>query len=77
LELITYEGGQPVVGSGGNENNDIPNQKLCAANHNSDVDRVYCNYLNYLSAGKMQIALPRAGLYFLRTRAGVVKLLVL
>lgn len=178
LKLITYEGGQHLVGTGGNENIDILTQKLIAANHHPDLERVYCDYLDYwyennselfthfsshgsyskwgswgiketmadvenpkylamqacvfnansvsideaqvtkpsitaypnpshdgrftltglpegkwicvdiagrevpcqidyLSAGKMQVTLPRAGVYFLRTRAGVVKLLVL
>jgi len=47
LDLITYEGGQHLVGTGGNENNDILTQKLIAANHHPDLERVYCDYLNY------------------------------
>lgn len=47
LDLITYEGGQHLVGSGGNENNDILTQKLIAANHHPGLERVYCDYLDY------------------------------
>jgi len=47
LDLITYEGGQHLVGTGVNVNNDLLTQKLIAANHHPDLERVYCDYLDY------------------------------
>ena len=47
LDLITYEGGQHLVGSGGNENITALTQKLMAANHHPDLEQVYCEYLDY------------------------------
>lgn len=47
LDLIAYEGGQHLVGTNGNENNDLLTQKLVAANHHPDLEQVYCEYLNY------------------------------
>jgi hypothetical protein len=47
LDLITYEGGQHLVGTGGNENIDALTQKLIAANHHPDLEPVYCEYLDY------------------------------
>lgn len=46
LDLIAYEGGQHLVGTGGNENNDLLTQELTAANHHPDLEQVYCDYLN-------------------------------
>jgi len=47
LDLITYEGGQHLVGTGVNVNNDLLTQKLIAANHHPNLERVYCDYLDY------------------------------
>jgi len=47
LDLITYEGGQHLVGSAGNENITALTQKLIAANHHPDLEQVYCEYLDY------------------------------
>lgn len=47
LELITYEGGQHLVGTGGNENIEELTEKLIAANHHPDLQDVYCRYFDY------------------------------
>jgi len=47
LELITYEGGQHLVGTGGNENIEELTEKLIAANHHPDLQDVYCQYFDY------------------------------
>lgn len=47
LELIAYEGGQHLLGTGGNENIDLLTQKLTAANRHPDLEQVYCDYLEF------------------------------
>ena len=46
LELVAYEGGQHLLGTGGNENIDELTQKLTAANHHPDLEAVYCDYFD-------------------------------
>jgi hypothetical protein len=47
LMLITYEGGQHLVGYHGVENNDTLTEKLIAANRHQDMQNLYCQYLDY------------------------------
>ena len=47
LDLICYEGGQHLVGIGGNENIDELTEKLIATNHHPDLQAVYCQYLDH------------------------------
>lgn len=47
LNLICYEGGQHLVATGNNVNNDTLTQKLIAANRTSIMGDAYCNYINY------------------------------
>jgi hypothetical protein len=46
LGLIAYEGGQHLLGTGGNENLDALTQKLTAANRHPDLQQVYCDYFD-------------------------------
>ena len=46
-ELITYEGGQHLVGHSGNENIQELTDKLTAANRHPDLQDVYCQYFTY------------------------------
>ncbi len=46
LDLICYEGGQHLVGNGGNENNTELTAKLNAANHHPDLEEAYCEYMD-------------------------------
>ncbi|WP_084067757.1 hypothetical protein [Desulfocicer vacuolatum] len=48
LELICYEGGQHLVGTLGNENNDILTGKLLAANRSLEMGALYTQYLTLL-----------------------------
>ncbi len=47
LDLISYEGGQHLVGTGGNVNINDLTQKLILANHHPDLEDVYCQYLDF------------------------------
>lgn len=47
MDLICYEGGQHLVGIGGNENIDELTEKLIAANHDPGLQAVYCQYFDY------------------------------
>lgn len=51
LWLITYEGGQHLVGSGGNENNQELTDKLIAANRHQRMYDLYIEYLDMLRDG--------------------------
>jgi hypothetical protein len=53
LDLVAYEGGQHLLGTGGNENIDELTQKLIAANHHPALQSVYCDYFDswYESGG--------------------------
>ncbi len=48
LWLITYEGGQHLAGTMGNENNDVLTDKLIAANRHPLMYDLYINYLDTL-----------------------------
>ncbi|MFK5953882.1 MAG: hypothetical protein QM498_12545 [Desulfobacterium sp.] len=50
LELICYEGGQHLVGTLGNENNDILTEKLLTANRSPEMGTLYTEYLTLLQA---------------------------
>ena len=50
LELICYEGGQHLVGTHGNENNDTLTEKLLRANRSSEMGTFYTEYLTLLQA---------------------------
>jgi hypothetical protein len=47
LKLLAYEGGQHLVGTGNNLNNDTLTAKLIATNHDAALQALYCTYLNY------------------------------
>lgn len=47
LQLIAYEGGQHLVGTGNNINDTILTPKLIAANQDSAMERLYCQYFNF------------------------------
>lgn len=47
LNLICYEGGQHLVATGNNVNNDLLTQKLIEANRTSTMGLAYSDYLNY------------------------------
>lgn len=47
LRLITYEGGQHLVGTGANINNDALTTKLVAANRNAAMQELYCQYFDH------------------------------
>ncbi len=47
LRLVTYEGGQHLVGTGANINIDVLTEKLIAANHHPDLQDIYCAYLEH------------------------------
>ncbi len=47
LQLITYEGGQHLVATGENMNNDTLTEKLMAANHDPAIQAIYCDYLDF------------------------------
>lgn len=47
LNLICYEGGQHIVATGNNVNNDTLTQKLMAANRTTEIGAAYCDYINY------------------------------
>ena len=49
--LIAYEGGQHLVGSGGNENNQTLTDKLIATNRDSRMYDLYLEYLDMLDEG--------------------------
>jgi hypothetical protein len=46
LTLVAYEGGQHLVGTGSNINNAVLTQKLIAANRDSAMQALYCDYLD-------------------------------
>ena len=50
LELICYEGGQHLVGTLGNENNDTLTEKLLTANRSPEMGTLYTEYLTLLQA---------------------------
>jgi len=47
LKLMCYEGGQHVVATGNNVNNDALTSRLIAANHHPDMQNMYCEYFKY------------------------------
>ena len=47
LDLICYEGGQHLVATGNNINNDALTEKLKATNHHEGMYDLYCGYLNF------------------------------
>ncbi len=47
IDLITYEGGQHLVGSRGNENIEELTNKLIAANHHPKMKELYQQYFNH------------------------------
>jgi hypothetical protein len=47
LKLLAYEGGQHLVGTGNNLNNDTLTAKLIATNHDVALQVLYCTYLDY------------------------------
>ncbi len=47
LKLLAYEGGQHLVGTGNNMNNDTLTAKLIATNHDAALQALYCTYLDY------------------------------
>jgi len=50
LELICYEGGQHLVGTLGNENNDVLTDKILTANRSSEMGTLYTEYLTLLQS---------------------------
>ncbi|MBU6159187.1 MAG: T9SS type A sorting domain-containing protein [Bacteroidetes bacterium] len=46
LDLVCYEGGQHLAGTGNNANNDVLTEKLINANRNAEMGTLYCDYLN-------------------------------
>jgi len=46
LRLIAYEGGQHLVGTGNNLNNDLLTQKLISANRQPAMKDLYCQYVD-------------------------------
>lgn len=47
LRLMTYEGGQHLVGTGANVNNDALTAKLVAANRDAGMQDLYCQYFDH------------------------------
>lgn len=47
LQLICYEGGQHLVATGANVNNNTLTEKLIAANLHPDMQELYCQYFNH------------------------------
>lgn len=47
LQLICYEGGQHLVATGNNINDNTLTSKLIATNHDTGLQNLYCNYLDY------------------------------
>jgi hypothetical protein len=47
LDLIVYEGGQHLVATGNNINNDTLTQKLIAANRDTAMYGLYCDYFDF------------------------------
>ncbi len=47
LSLICYEGGQHLVATGNNTNNNALTTKLIAANHDAALQNLYCDYFDY------------------------------
>ncbi|HRQ29379.1 MAG TPA: T9SS type A sorting domain-containing protein [Saprospiraceae bacterium] len=47
LELICYEAGQHLVATGNNVNNTVLTNKLIAANHDSALEELYCDYMDF------------------------------
>lgn len=55
LDLVCYEGGQHLAGTGNNANNEVLTQKLISTNRNSEMQNLYCDYLDkwYTKAGSL------------------------
>jgi hypothetical protein len=55
LRLIAYEGGQHLVATGSNLNNDLLTQKLISTNRNAGMLELYCGYMDawYDAAGDL------------------------
>lgn len=55
LDLVCYEGGQHLAGTGENASNDVLTQKLINTNRNSAMRQLYCDYLDiwYNKAGSL------------------------
>jgi hypothetical protein len=55
FRLIAYEGGQHLVATGSNLNNDLLTQKLISTNRNAGMQELYCQYMDgwYLDAGDL------------------------
>jgi hypothetical protein len=47
LTLLAYEGGQHLVGTGNNINNNTLTQKLMDTNRDTAMESIYCSYLNF------------------------------
>lgn len=55
LRLIAYEGGQHLVATGSNLNNELLTQKLISTNLNAGMQDLYCQYMDgwYTAAGDL------------------------
>jgi hypothetical protein len=47
LQLLCYEGGQHLVATGNNMNDNALTQKLIATNHDAELQDLYCDYFDY------------------------------
>lgn len=47
LQLMAYEAGQHLVGTGNNVNNDTLTAKLISANRHPEMGNLYCNYVGH------------------------------
>lgn len=47
LKLTAYEGGQHLVATGSNVDNEMLTEKLIAANRHADMEELYCTYFDY------------------------------
>lgn len=65
LDLICYEGGQHLVATGTNINNNILTAKLIEANHSPSLQAIYCQYLTnwYANAGGLFCQFSSHGTY--------------
>ncbi len=63
--LIAYEGGQHLVGTAGNENNDVMTLKLIAANRHPRMKDVYLKMLDAwtLNGGSLMTLFSNVGIY--------------
>ena len=65
IDLIVYEGGQHLVASGSNKDNDKLTQKFTEANRHPDLQQAYCKYFNkwYNDYGGMFMHFSSHGVY--------------